>query len=192
MRSAAQVYAMLGNETLWETARHCDAVLRDKGVPHAIAGGVAVCLHGYQRNTVDVDLLVRRDDTQSIREALEENGHEWDPGVREFRSQAGVPIQFLLAGDRAGDDAEVRFPDPADVASVTELEGLPVLSLAKLIESKIACGLGNLRRTHRDFADVVELIVVHDLDGSFARHLHESVRKPFRELVRNATGEKHP
>ncbi|HEX7446375.1 MAG TPA: hypothetical protein VF306_02455 [Pirellulales bacterium] len=39
-----------------------------------------------------------------------------------------------------------------------------------------ACRLGNLRRTHRDFAGVVELIVVeliavHELDGSFARFL---------------------
>ena len=63
---------MLGNETLWETARHCDAVLRDKGLPHAIVGGVAVCLHGYQRNTVDVDLLVRGADAQPIRETLED------------------------------------------------------------------------------------------------------------------------
>jgi len=42
-------------------------------------------------------------------------------------------------------------------------EGLPALSLARLIETKLACGEGNLRRTHKDFADVVELIAVHDL-----------------------------
>jgi hypothetical protein len=56
------------------------------------------------------------------------------------------------------------------------IEGLSVLTLAALIQSKLACGLGNLRRTHKDFADVVELIAIHQLDGSFARHLHESVR----------------
>jgi hypothetical protein len=41
-----------------------------------------------------------------------------------------------------------------------------------------------MRRTHKNFADVVELIAIHHLDGSFARFLHKSVRKEFRNLVR--------
>lgn len=32
--------------------------LRDAGIPHALAGGLAVCAHGYPRNTDDVDFLV--------------------------------------------------------------------------------------------------------------------------------------
>ena len=63
-------------------------------------------------------------------------------------------------------------------------EGLPVLSLTRLIESKLACGAGNLRRTHKDFADVVELIDVNQLPASFVRLLHKSVRGSFRELFR--------
>ncbi len=38
------------------------------------------------------------------------------------------------------------------------IEGLPVLRLSRLIEIKIACGAENVRRMHKDFADVVELI----------------------------------
>lgn len=177
---------MLGNETLWEAARQCHAVLQREGIAHAIVGGVAVCLHGYQRNTVDVDLLVRRDDSAAIRRLLEANGFQWSQAASEFVSPAGIPIQFLLTGDRAGDDSDVYLPDPANPAAVVEQEGLPVLSLAKLIEAKIACGMGNPRRTHKDFADVVELIAVHGLSRAFARHLHKSVRKTFRELVLHA------
>ncbi len=62
------------------------------------------------------------------------------------------------------------------------------MSLARLIEAKLACGLGNLRRTHKDFADVVELIAIHRLDSSFARFLAPSIRKEFMELVRHAAG----
>lgn len=51
---------------------------------------------------------------------------------------------------------------------------------------KIACGLGSTRRTHKDFADVVELIAIRKLDSSFARFLHKSLRKTFKELVRTA------
>ena len=68
------------------------------------------------------------------------------------------------------------------------IEGLPVLSLTQLIQAKLACGLGDMRRTHKDFADVVELILIHRLDASFARFLHKSVRKEFREIVRRAGG----
>ena len=46
-----------------------------------------------------------------------------------------------------------------------------------------------MRRTHKDFADVVELIAIHNLDPSYARFLHKSVRKEFRLLVRRARGQ---
>jgi len=185
MTTAAQVYAMLGNETLWQAAQQCHNALRQANIPHAVLGGVAVCLHGYQRNTVDLDLLVRRDDASSIRRTLEGSGFEWRPMSSEFHSPGGIPVQLLMAGDRPGKDSEIALPDPRDPAAVVELEGLPVLSLEKLIETKLACGLSDLRRTHRDFADVVELIARHRLSRADAR-LHKSVRKAFRELVLRA------
>jgi hypothetical protein len=179
---------MLGNETLWDAARLLHERLQQAGIAHAIVGGVAVCLHGYQRNTVDVDLLVQKEQAAAARTALESAGWQWIAERTELRSPAGVVLQFLLSGDKAGPDSEVRLPDPADKQAVTHLEGLPVLSLARLIESKLACGQGNLRRTHKDFADVVELIAANDLDRDFARHLHKSLRQTFRELVAHARG----
>jgi pyruvate/2-oxoglutarate/acetoin dehydrogenase E1 component len=83
MSTAAQAYAMLGNQTLWDTARHCHEALRQAGVAYAVVDGV-------------------------------------------------------------------------------------------------------LRRTHKDFADVVELIDQHGLSRADARRLHKSVRKTFRELVLHA------
>lgn len=188
MTTAQHTYRMLDQETLWTTAQECHRRLRDAGVPHAIVGGIAVCLHGYRRSTVDVDLLVRSEDTAAIRGALEAAGYTWSDANREFIGQAGVPVQFLTCGERAGKDSEVSLPDPSLPASTQEIEGLPVLSLARLIEIKLACGLGDLRRLHRDLADVVELILVHGLSRSFARHLHKSLREPFRKLVLQARG----
>ncbi len=174
MPTAQRVYAMLENESLWDAAQRCHEALAAAKIPHAVIGGVAVCLHGYQRNTVDVDWLLRKDDTPAIRQTLAEAGF------------TGNRSQFVLTGDRAGKGAEFLLPDPAVKGIVTEIEGLPVLSLARLIETKIACGQGNLRRTHKDLADVVELIAVRKLNSSFARHLHKSVRATFRELVTRA------
>lgn len=183
MISAQWVYTMLGNETLWETAKACHELLQEARVPYAIAGGVAVCLHGYQRNTVDLDLLVQAGRSEAIRNTFEAAGILWNEVNREFRTPAGIAIHFLVSGERAGEGSEVRLPDPADSDVATELEGLSVLSLAALIESKIASGQANLRRTHKDFADVVELIAKHELGRDFARHLHKSVRSVFRQLV---------
>ncbi len=181
-----RIYAMLGNENLWDAAVRCHEALAESDIAHAIVGGVAVCLHGYQRNTVDVDLLVCRDDADAIRSTLEGVGFRWSPERHEFSTATGIPIQLLLAGDRAGNDSEVLLPDPSSRKSVTIKEGLPVLTLARLIETKLACGAGNLRRTHKDFADVVELISVNQLPASFVRFLHKSLRGTFRELYRRS------
>jgi hypothetical protein len=189
MPTAEKTYAMLGNEDLWETAKACSQALTKTGVAHVVCGGVAVCLQCYRRNTTDLDLVIRSEDSQAMRCALEQIGLSWDTERAEFRTTGGVAIQFLLAGERAGRGEEGELPDPVDPDVQETIEGLPTLRLAKLIEIKIACGTANLRRTHKDFADVVELIAIRNLGGDFSRFLHKSVRKTFRELVRNAKGE---
>jgi len=188
MSTAQRVYLMLGNENLWQVAMQCHHALKESHIPHSVCGGVAVCLHGYQRNTVDLDLIIRRADTNAFRAALENAGLLWDDQEAEFRSSSGVPVQFLYSGDRAGRDAEVALPEPEGDLNVETIENLPVLRLSKLIEVKIACGLANVRRTHKDLADVVELIVARKLGSSFSRFLHKSVRQAFRGLVKNAHG----
>ena len=174
MATAQRVYAMLGNETLWDTAVLCDRVLSDAGIAYSVCGGVAVCLHGYQRNTVDLDLVVQSEDSDGVRERFE------------FRTESGIAVQFLLSGESAGRGYEVRIPEPVGDENVEVIKGLTVLRLSKLIEIELACGSANLRRTHKDFADVVELIAARNLDGSFARLLHKSLRKTFRKLVKRA------
>jgi hypothetical protein len=186
MIAAQKVYQMLGNETLWHVAERCNDLLSGAGIPYAICGGVAVCLHGYQRNTVDLDLVIRSSESDAVRKILSEGGFTWDKANAEFRTPDGIAVQFLISGQKAGKGSEVTIPEPIGVLNVESLEELPVVRLSRLIEMKIACGLGNQRRTHKDFADVVELIALRNLDGTFARHLHKSLRPTFRELVRNA------
>lgn len=189
MVTAEKVYAMLGNENLWQAATYCHQVLADAEIPHSVCGGVAVCLHGYQRNTTDVDLIIERERANDVRQILESAGLQWDDVNMEFRTAAGIVVQFLMTGDRAGKDSEVRLPPPTGELNVETIEGLPVLRLSRLIEIKIACGAENVRRMHKDFADVVELIAIRKLDGTFAKHLHKSVRDIYRKLVQNAQGE---
>ena len=67
MVTAQKVYRMLGNESLWNVAERCHALLSAKEIPYSICCGVAVCLHGYQRNTVDLDLVIRSSDTDAVK-----------------------------------------------------------------------------------------------------------------------------
>ena len=185
--SAQRVYKLLENESLWEACQRCHQLFAKHSISHAICGGVAVCLHGYQRNTTDVDFIIRSDDSLQIKQLLLDEGFQWNEQKKEFQSQSGVLIQFLVSGEKAGPCCEVEVPEPIGELNIEEIEGLAVVRLSRLIEMKLASGIGNLRRTHKDFADVVELIAIRKLDGSFARFLHPSLRETFRQLVRNAT-----
>ena len=191
MTTAQRAYQMLGNESLWSIAERCDSVLSAAEIPYSICGGVAVCLHGYQRNTVDLDLVIRSEDSDTVRKLLISIGFAWDPDNVEFKTDEGFVVQFLIAGQKAGKGSEVSIAEPIGDLNVERVEGLSVVRLSRLIEMKVACGMSDLRRTHKDFADVVELIVIRNLDGSFARFLHKSIRSTFRELVRNAQSSDH-
>ena len=186
MIATQRIYAMLGNESLWEVASHCHELFQRSNIAHSICGGVAVCLHGYQRNTTDLDLIIKQSDGASVKQLLVAEGFQREEQNKEFRSPSGIAVQFLIAGERAGKGSEVFIPEPVGDLNVEKKEGLSVVKLSRLIEMKIASGIGNLRRTHKDFADVVELIAIRNLNGSFSRYLHKSVRTTFRELVRNA------
>lgn len=180
---------MLGNESLWDVASLCHKVLQENDIPYSICGGVAICLHGYQRDTTNLDVIIKASDTAIVKELLTSESFCWDEESRGSRSPSGVPIQFLISGEKAGKDSEVNVPEPEGDANMEIIEGLSVVRLSRLIEMKLASGLGSIRRTHKDFADVVELIAIRKLDGSFARHLHKSLRETFRELVRRVRGE---
>jgi hypothetical protein len=186
MATTAQVYTMLGNESLWEIALRSHQILKQANIPHSICGGVAVCLHGYQRNTTDLDLIINAGDAAAVKEALLGDSFVWNEELKEFRSPSGIPVQFLMAGERAGKGEEVKIPEPIGESNVEERDGLSVVRLSRLIEMKLACGQSNLRRTHKDFADVVELIAIRKLDSSFARFLHPTLRQAYRELVHHA------
>jgi hypothetical protein len=73
----------------------------------------------------------------------------------------------------------VSFPDPAVVA--VEREGIPVLTLTKLIELNLASGLSAADRV-KDLADVQELIRALNLPENLSLQLDESVRETYRQF----------
>src|SRR5260370_42601960 len=86
------------------TLRRIAKRLDELGVPYAVAGGMALFLHGFRRFTEDVDILVTKDGLRLIHERLEGLGYVAPfPGSKSLRdADSGVRIEFLTPGQNPG------------------------------------------------------------------------------------------
>jgi hypothetical protein len=173
-----------GESLVQKTLRRIARRLEELGLPYAIAGGMALFAHGFERFTQDVDILVSRDGLKAIHAHLDGLGYVRPfTGSKNLRdTEHGVRIEFLIAGEFPGDGKPkaVAFPDPAQ-ASVL-IDGVRFLSLPKLVELKLASGMtGGLERL-KDFVDVIALIKTLSLPSGFGDELNPYVRDKYLEL----------
>ncbi len=115
-------------EKVRDRLERATAALKSAGVPYAVAGGNAVAIHVARadetmvRNTRDVDILVRRADSDAVRKALEAHGfiYRHVDGLDIFLdgagTKAGEGVHLLFAGEK------VRPEDPAPIPDVTDSE----------------------------------------------------------------------
>lgn len=157
--------------------------LEELRIPYAICGAMAVNAHGHERTTTNVDVLLTPDGLARFKAgALGRGWIEKSPGSRGVRdAENRVPIAFLITGGVPGDGTPrgVAFPDPAAVA--IQRDGHSYLSLAALIELKLASGL-SARDRPGDLGDVIQLIRKNQLGEHFADSLHAYVQPKYREL----------
>ena len=176
-----------------DTLRRIAARLNELNIPYAVAGGMALFMHGYRRFTEDIDLVVTRDGLNGVHGALEGLGYVRPAGTsRTLRdAESGVRIEFLVTGEYPGDGRPkpVAFPDPV-LASV-DRDGVRFLNLPNLIELKLASGMTNPGRL-RDLSDVLELIRLVGLAEPFADGLNPFVRAKFLELLKASRAEPGP
>jgi len=188
-RDISEVHAeglryFMGKGSLNNTLTRLSADLRDHGIDYMVIGAVALLAHGYPRFTEDIDLVMTQEGLDKFHEQLVGLGYAPSfPGARKrLRSTTdGVSIKVMTTGEYPGDDKPkpVSIPDP--VAASTEIDGIRVVTLEKLIELKLASGLSAPDRL-KDLADVQELIKIQKLDEEFAEKLDPYVRGKFVEL----------
>ena len=167
------------NDPVHKTMRRVVKRLEKAGIDYAVVGGMAVNAHGRQRTTADLDLLLTPEGLAEFRLRFVPRHYEEIAGrPRRFTDRiGGVKIDFLVTGLFPGSGAPgpIAYPDPAAVSEV--IGDARVVGLATLIQLKLAA------RRYQDFADVVALIRVHDLDEGFAGRLDESVRGDYVECL---------
>jgi hypothetical protein len=166
------------------TMRSLARRLSQHGVDYALVGGMALVLHGYRRETVDVDVLLKKEGLAWFSENMVGLGYTaaFTGAKKSFRdSETGVQIDIITQGEYPGDGRPkpVAFPDPG-LASV-EIEGIRMVTLEKLVELKLASGMTAADRL-RDLADVQELIKVKNLSAEFCEQLDPYVRNKYLEL----------
>ena len=161
------------------------ARLDELEIPYAVAGGMALFAHGYQRFTDDIDILMTREDVARMHEELD--GRGW---IRPFSTsknlrdaQTGVRIEFLISGGFPGDGKPkpVMFPIPADVA--VDIGGIKYVGLPTFVELKLASGMSGQNRD-KDFVDVSELIQALQLPETFSNGLNPFVRERYLTIWR--------
>jgi hypothetical protein len=115
--------------------------LREAGIPHALAGGLAVGAHGYPRTTDDVDFLVGE-------EAFEKHAGGLVTLKLPLVAVGSVRVDFVSL-----DDTEQERDDARDAVDNPPLSPeVPVVPLQLLLYMKLKAG------RQKDLADVVELL----------------------------------
>lgn len=136
------------------------AALQATGVRYVVVGGVAVNLHGYQRFTKDIDLVIELVPTQTMKalEALKAIGYRpnipvriadfADPAIREgWIRETGMTV-FQLYSDQTRLSVDVFAEYPLDFdtlwsqAAAVEVSGnrLRIASIDHLMQMKRTAG----------------------------------------------------
>jgi hypothetical protein len=164
-----------GQGPLPEALQRLHQRLLDAGIPHVFVGGMAANAHGYRRTTEDIDVCMRAADLEKFRREMVGQGYQPVAGRtrRFFDASSQVTIDILVSGELAGNtrkQRDVKFPDPDEAV---EIDGLPVVSLSRLVEMKLVTW------RFKDWADVVELIRVHNLSEDFGDQFNPLVRTAY-------------
>ena len=174
-----------GRGAVHQTLRSLVERLDAEGIPYAILGGMALNIHGFIRETVDIDVLMTRESLARFHERLVGRGYALAfAGARKsFRDvETSVRIDVITTGDFPGDGRpkEISFPEPSRVA--IHRGGISVIPLEGLLELKLASGLSAEHRRLIDLADVQRAIETLNLPRDLGEKLHPSVRAEYERL----------
>ena len=161
------------------------ADLDGKNIDYVVIGAIALNQHGFQRLTVDIDILLTAEGLERFRETLIGLGYRpaFEGARKKFQiTRENVPLEVITSGEYPGDGKPKSgvFPEPAQFA--VTIDGIKTITLDKLIELKLASGISAPHRL-KDLADVQELIKIKHLASSYAENLDGSVRAKFIELA---------
>ncbi len=175
-------------EMVLQAARECHGILSGAQLTHIIIGGLAVYLHGVVGDKPrDVDLLICRDDANTIDQLLRSARYQWD-GFRKayLNPNNGVRVDVHWDGKMTRKGV-MQLPHPKDV-EVDEHHSLPVMAMGPLLETKLNRILHGDDPKSKHRKHVLSLIRLRDLNESFSENLGKEIRGLYQELLRESSG----
>lgn len=133
--------------------------LNERGIPHALCGGLAMAVHGHPRSTRDIDLVAFGGSATEIEKAAREIGYTLSASPMRF-AEGQVTIHRVTKTDSESEDflpLDILIFDPAIESSIVFEEAdwqgikLRVVSRKDLIKIK------QLRNSTLDRADIEKL-----------------------------------
>ena len=168
-------------EKVRERLLRTTAALERHGVPYAVIGGPAVAVwvarvdEDAVRNTVDVDILLKREDMARATAALAEVGFEFAEvrGVPLFIETANPSpkrgVHIVFAGEKVR--AHEAHSAPALVASDRAADGFAVIDLKSLLTMKLTAYRDKDKVHLRDMLDLS--MITPELEAQLAADLRE-------------------
>jgi hypothetical protein len=168
-----------GRDAVHRTLRRLVKRLEKAKIPYAIVGAMAVNAHRYERTTKDVDVLLTPAGLDEFRRLFVPKDYDpvpkWPRRFVDRTDKIGVDVLVTGLFPGRGKPGPIAYPDPAQVGEA--IDKYRVVDLVTLIQLKLAA------RRYQDFADVVNLIDVHDLDELFAGRLHPTLHRDYIECL---------
>lgn len=139
--------------------------LHEANIPHALAGGLAVCAHGYPRTTDDVDFLVGD-------EAFVKHEGGFVTLKLPLIAIGTIRVDFVSIEESKDEERQLR---PA-MEEAPRSEGVPIVPLPALVYMKLKAG------RQKDTADLVELLKrgrvdLEALDQYLAEYAPDQLRR---------------
>lgn len=178
-------------ENVRDRAKRAARALEEGGVPYAVVGGNAVASwiirhgKGGARNTRDVDILIRRQDFDAAKAALEARGflHQHVFGVEVFLdgsdSLPSESVHVVFANERVKADDPLPSPDVTESEPVGDFR---VLSLDSLVRMKLTA----YRR--KDQVHLLDLLGVGLIDQSWCDRLPSELAQRLQHLIDTPDG----
>ncbi|MDR3691565.1 MAG: nucleotidyltransferase family protein [Fimbriimonas sp.] len=149
---------------------------------HAVAAWVATKDESLVRATRDVDVLVKPEDLERIREVLEKDGFvyrhvaEMDIFLEDRDAKAGDGVHLIFEGRKVRPDHVLPAPQ-VDDSGIGEL--FSVIPLESLVRTKLVAW----RR--KDQVHLLDLLGAGVIDPSWPQRFQDPLRSRLQELIDN-------
>ena len=132
----------------------------DERIEYALCGGLAMAVYAFPRATLDIDIMIERENLEKAQKAAKESGFSVDVGLLKFKEGAIEIYRLTKISDESGDPLvlDLLLVTPATLEIWRSRQRLPwergdlsVVSPQGLIELK------SMRQSGQDQDDIEHL-----------------------------------